>query len=147
MRNTEREHERLRMIMETSKTLGVVGMSRNIGKAAHNVPRFLMAQGYRVIPINPNAKTVANERAYPSLRDLEDVVDTVVIFRPSEDVMEIVRQAIQRRHEKGDIQTIWMQEGIRDEGAARLAEENGITVVQDRCMAKEYRRLFRQQDD
>ncbi len=141
MRGNEGD-DTIREILSTCRVLAVVGMSRYTGKTAGRVPRYLEARGFTVIPVNPNASRMEKRAVYPSLLEVKETIDAVVIFRPSGDVLPVVKEAIERRRKRGDIQVVWMQEGIRNEGAARLAEEHGITVVQDRCMAKEYRRLY-----
>ncbi len=142
MDSTESEKE-LKGILETCRVLAVVGMSRDSGKAAGRVPRYLASRGYAVIPVNPNARHIDGLKAYPSLKEVEKTLDAVVIFRPSREVMKHVREAVARKESRGDLRVVWMQEGIRDDEAARLAEEHGLVVVQDRCMAKEHARFFR----
>ncbi len=134
--------ETIRGIMDSCRVLAVVGMSRDPGKAAGGVPRFLEASGYTVIPINPNAENMEGRKTYLSLLDIEENIDAVVIFRPSGEIPIVVAEAVKRRQRRGDLRVLWMQEGIRNEAAARLAEKHGIRVVQDRCMAKEFHRLY-----
>jgi predicted CoA-binding protein len=136
------EDQKLREILKTSRVMAVVGMSRDFGKAAGSVPRFLKERGYRIIPVNPNVERLEGVKVYPNLLDVDEEIDAVVIFRPSREVTQVVKDAVARGETRGDVKTIWMQEGIRDDEAARLAEAHGMIVVQDRCMAKEYRRLF-----
>jgi len=128
--------------MASCQTLAVVGMSRDPVKAAGGVPRFLEAKGLTVFPVNPNAGNIEDRRTYSSLMDVEEEIDAVVIFRPSKEVMAVVAEAVARKQQRGDPRIIWMQEGIRNEAAAHFAEKNGLIVVQDRCMAKEYQRLY-----
>ena len=144
-RNTK-ERVKYMEILESCRVLAVVGMSRSPEKAAGSVPRFLRQRGYNIIPVNPNAETIDGLQTYPDLLSVDEEIDAIVIFRPTKNVMEVVKEAVERRKKRGDVRVVWMQEGIRDDEAARLAEEHGITVVQDRCMAKEYRRLFERQD-
>jgi len=129
------EDQKLRETLRSVRVLAVVGMSRDFEKAAGGVPRFLKKRGYRIVPVNPNVKELEGLKAYSNLLD----IDAIVIFRPSAEVVSVVKDAVARR----DVKVIWMQEDIRDDDAARLAEaHDGMIVVQDRCMAKEYRRLF-----
>ncbi|WP_435097401.1 CoA-binding protein [Halarchaeum sp. P4] len=118
-------------------TIAVVGCSSTPGKAAHDVPKYLQSQGYRIVPVNPTTDEVLGERAYDSLADVEEDVDVVDVFRPSEEVAGIVEDAITR----DDVTVVWTQLGIRDDEAARRAEDAGLLVVQDRCMKVEHRRL------
>ncbi len=119
--------------------IAVVGASTSYGKAAHIVPAYLQRHGYHLSPVNPTAGEIFGERAFDSLADVTGPVDIVEIFRPSEEVLGIVEQALAR----DDVRAIWMQQGIRNEEAAREAEAAGIDVVQDRCMKAEHGRLVR----
>ena len=119
--------------------VAVVGCSATEGKEAHEVPKYLQAHGYTVVPVNPNADEVLGETAYDSLAAVpEDAVDIVDVFRPSEEVAGIVDEALDRT----DVRALWTQLGIRDDAAARRAEEAGLAVVQDHCMRIEHRRLI-----
>ncbi|MGQ9478030.1 MAG: CoA-binding protein [Candidatus Bipolaricaulia bacterium] len=134
---TVKTDEEIRKILSEARTVAVVGCSRDPEKDAHRVPRYLQEQGYKIIPVNPQAGEILGERAYPSLAELERRTDIIEIFRPSEEAYRIVQEAIKLRPK-----AIWMQLGIVDEAAAKLAEEHGIEVVMDRCMMAEHRRLF-----
>lgn len=119
------------------ETVAVVGCSSTPGKDAHDVPAYLRRQGYDVIPINPYAEEIFGRTAYDSLGDVEESVDTVNVFRPSEEVSGIVEEALNRE----DVRALWTQLGISDAEATERAEETGITVVQDRCTKIEHERL------
>ena len=93
----------------------------------------MKAQGYRVIPVNPNEKTVLGEPAYPSLAAVPGTIDLVNIFRKPEEVLPIVEEAIAR-----GAKAIWMQEGVVNESAAARAAQAGLPVVMDRCWLKEH---------
>jgi hypothetical protein len=129
--------DRLRELLALDR-IAVVGCSTTEGKDAHEVPKYLRDHGYAIVPVNPNADEVLGETAYDSLADVpEDRVDLVDVFRPSEEVAGIVDDAVDR----SDVRAIWTQLGIRDDEAAERAEAAGLTVVQDRCMRVEHRRL------
>ncbi|WP_436347672.1 CoA-binding protein [Natronorubrum sp. FCH18a] len=119
------------------ETIAVVGCSSTPGKAAHDVPNYLLEQGYDVIPVNPFADEIFGRSAYDSLADVEEEIDVVCLFRPSEEVSEIVDAALER----DDVDVVWTQQGIRDDEAAARVDDDGRTVVQDRCMMVEHRRL------
>ena len=119
------------------ETIAVVGCSSTPGKAAHDVPKYLLERGYDVIPVNPYADEIFEREVYDSLDEVEAEIDVVCIFRPSEEVSEIVDAALER----DDVTVIWTQQGIRDDEAAARAEDDGRKVVQDRCMKVEHRRL------
>ena len=120
------------------KNIAVVGMSKNEGKPAHFVPKYLIEHGYNVIPVNPTITEVLGRKSYPSIADMPGDVDVVDIFRRSEDVPVVVMDAMKKK----GIKVIWMQEGIYNEEAERKAKENGIDVVFNRCMMVEHNRLF-----
>lgn len=128
--------EGLREILDY-ENVAVVGCSTSPRKDAHRIPKYLQRHGYTVIPVNPNAETVLGEKAYDSLPEVEERVDLVDVFRPSEEVAEIVDEAIER----DDVKAVWTQLGVRDDEAAARAEEAGLRVVQDECIKVEHRRL------
>ena len=120
------------------KNIAVVGMSKNEGKPAHFVPKYLIEHGYNIIPVNPTITEVLGRKSYPSIADISEDVDVVDVFRRSEDVPPVVNDAINKK----GIKVIWMQSGIYNEEAERKAKENGIDVVFNRCMMVEHNRLF-----
>ncbi|WEL17610.1 Putative CoA-binding protein [Halorhabdus sp. SVX81] len=125
-------------ILETSETIAVVGCSSTPGKAAHDIPKYLLEAGYDVIPVNPFAETIFGRDAYDSLLAVPDEVDVVNVFRPGEEVPDIVESALDRE----DDAVIWLQEGITHDESARKAEAAGRQFVQDRCMKVEHQRLL-----
>lgn len=120
------------------ETIAVVGCSTSPGKAAHDIPKYLLDHEYEVIPVNPFAEEVLGRRAYDSLSDIPDTVDVVDVFRPSEEIPGIVDETLERE----DVQAIWLQLGISHDEAANRAEEAGLAVVQDKCIKVEHRRLY-----
>jgi uncharacterized protein len=122
----------------TLKNVAVVGMSKNEGKAAHYVPRYLIDHGYNVIPVNPTATEILGRKSYPTVSSIPDRVDVVDIFRRSEDVPAVVEDTLK----KEGIKVIWMQEGIYSKEAVNMAKEKDISAVYNRCMMAEHRRLF-----
>ena len=116
-------------------------MSKNEEKPSHQVPKYLIEHGYNVIPVNPTLTTeVLGRKPYPSIADVPEKIDVVDVFRKSEEVPAVIDDAINRK--KNDIQVIWMQLGIYNEGAEKRAKENGIDVVYNRCMMEEHKRLL-----
>lgn len=122
----------------TLKNVAVVGMSKNEGKAAHYVPKYLIDHGYNVIPVNPTATEILGRKSYPTVSGIPDRVDVVDIFRRSEDVPAVVEDTLR----KEGIKVIWMQEGIYSKDAENMAKEKDISAVYNRCMMAEHRRLF-----
>jgi len=129
----------IKRILEKSKTIAVVGLSPREERDSHRVAKYLQGQGYRIIPVNPNADEILGQRSYPDLTSVPDPIDVVDVFRRSEAVPEIVEEAIQV-----GARTVWMQEGVIHEEAAGRAREAGLQVVMDRCMMIEHRRYFGQ---
>jgi predicted CoA-binding protein len=129
----------IRDLLKKTQTVAVVGMSDNPLRDSNGVARFLKRHGYDILPVNPNLSgLVIDERPYASLREIKGSVDVVVIFRRSEFVPAIVEEAIAI-----GARAIWMQLGVINVAAAKRAQEAGLQVVMDRCMAIEYRRLMR----
>ena len=133
--------EEIRSVLESQRSVAVVGLSRNPAKASYRVAQYLQSVGYRIIPVNPFVDEVLGEKSYKSLLDVPETIEIVGIFRPSEDVPAIVEEAIKLKNRLGTPKVIWMQLGIVNEEAARRAKEAGFTVVMDRCMMVEHRRL------
>lgn len=123
-------------ILDSSRTIAVVGLSPEPDRPSYRVARYLKKQGYRIIPVNPGAKEVLGEPCYPDLSSIPGTVDVVDIFRRSEEVPAVVEEAI-----RIGAKAVWMQEGVIDEAAAARAGEAGLLVVMDRCMLKQHRRL------
>ncbi|MEM1945950.1 MAG: CoA-binding protein [Candidatus Caldarchaeum sp.] len=129
--------EQIREILKKYKTVAVVGASREPSKPANFVPRFLMKQGYEIIPVNPFADEILGLKAYRKLEDIPQPVDIVDVFRPSEAVLEVAQSAAKIKPK-----VFWMQESIYNKEAAELLSSKGVTVVWNRCMMKEHNRLF-----
>ena len=127
-------------ILKEYRTVAVVGASPNPERPSHNVASYLMAQGYNIIPVNPNAQEVLGRKSYPDLSSVPEKIEVVDIFRRSEDIMPIVDEAI-----KIGAKAVWMQEGIINEEAAARARDTGLLVVMDKCMFKEHQRLIQKQ--
>ena len=123
-------------ILRNSKTIAVVGLSGKRFRPSYGVAEYMQRAGYRIIPVNPEERQVLGEASYPDLETVPDAVDIVDIFRRSEFVPEIVEAAIRK-----GAKVIWMQEGVVHEAAAQRAMEAGLTVVMDRCILKDHRRL------
>ena len=126
----------IRKILEL-RNIAVVGMSNTEEKPANFVPKYLIENGYNVIPVNPTTSEVLGRKSYVSISNVPEQVDIVDVFRRSEDVPIIVEDAINKK----GVKVIWMQSGIYNEEAERRAKENGIDVVFNRCMKVEHSML------
>ena len=123
-------------ILRSSHTIAVVGLSGKRFRPSYGVTEYMKKAGYKIIPVNPLETEILGEKCYPDLDSVPGRVDIVDIFRRSEAVPEIVEAAIRK-----GVKVIWMQEGVVHEDAARRAHEAGLTVVMDRCILKDHRRL------
>jgi predicted CoA-binding protein len=128
----------LRALLGDAKVVAVVGLSSKPGRASHEVATYLQSAGYRIIPVNPNESEVLGERAYPSLLDVprEIHVDVVDVFRRSEETPAVARDAVAI-----GAKALWLQEGIENDEAARVAIEGGLELVMGVCMRSTKQRL------
>ncbi len=129
-------------ILSEAKTIAVVGLSPKPDRPSFGVASYLQRQGYRIIPVNPTVDRVLGETSYPDLLSVPERIDVVDVFRRPEEVPPVVDQAI-----RVGARAVWMQEGVVNEAAAARAEAAGLEVVMDRCILKEHRRLFHQQQE
>src|SRR5579872_2318373 len=125
----------IRRILSTSKTIAIVGLSPRSERPSHFVGSYLNSEGYRVIPVNPAAKEIFGQKAYPDLLSIPDRVDVVDVFRQPEECVEIARQAV-----KIGARALWLQLRVVNFEAARIAEEGGLDVIMDRCIKIEHGR-------
>jgi hypothetical protein len=130
----------IRGILNTVKTIAMVGVSANTSRPSYFAFKYLMERGYRMIPVNPGlaGQELLGQKVYAKLADIPLPVDMVDIFRASRYAPDIVREALALKPRP---QVIWMQLGIRNDEAAELAEGNGLKVVMNRCPKIEYGRL------
>jgi len=130
----------IRGILNTVKTIAMVGFSPKDNRPSYFVFKYLLERGYRVIPINPGhaGKDVLGQKVYAKLADVPEPIDMVEIFRASEYALPIVQDALTLKPKP---QVIWMQLTIRNDEAAKLAEDAGLKVVMNRCPKIEYGRL------
>jgi uncharacterized protein len=128
--------DELRKIYEDTKTIAVVGASEDPRKPSHSIPRYLQQEGFRIIPVNPKGGEILGEKVFASLQEIEEAIDVVDVFRPSEETPDIARSAVQ-----AGAKVLWLQEGIESEEAERIASEAGLRVVMNRCMGATHRQL------
>jgi len=137
MEHDEHSDEQIRDILSLKK-VAVIGMSKHSSKAAHFVPKFLLDNGYDITPVNPTAKEILGKKCYDSVSEIDEEIEIVDIFRPSDQVLPFVQEAIKKKPK-----VIWLQEGIHNSEAEELARKEGIKVVYNRCMLAEHKRLLR----
>ncbi len=127
----------IRRILTDSKTIAVVGLSPKPHRPSHQVASYLMEAGYTIIPVNPGQENILGQACYPNLLDIPVPVDLVDIFRRAEEVLPVVKDAIAIR-----ARYIWMQEGIVNEEASRIAEAAGLAVIMNRCTKIDHMNLL-----
>jgi len=135
MEQDEYSDEQIRDILSFKKVV-VIGMSKHSSKAAHYVPKYLSDNGFDITPVNPTAEEILGKKCYDSVSEINEEIEIVDIFRPSEQVLPIIQEAIKKKPK-----VIWLQEGIHNSEAEELARKEGIKVVFNRCMLAEHRRL------
>jgi predicted CoA-binding protein len=123
--------EQLARIFDQTRIIAVVGASGDPSKPAHQIPRYLQRQGYRIVPVNPRGGELLGEPVARSLTEVEGPVDVVEVFRPASETPQIAREAVEI-----GAKVLWLQLGIESEEAREVAEAAGLTVVMDRCMGE-----------
>jgi predicted CoA-binding protein len=123
-------------ILRRYRTIAVVGLSSDPSKPSNSVSAYMQSQGYRIIPVNPDETEVLGERAYPDLASVPEPVEFVNVFRRPQFCADVARDAAQV-----GAKALWLQLGIASAEARRIAEEAGMTYVEDRCVLVEHRRM------
>ena len=130
--------EEIKEILQKYKNIAIVGASPNPTKDSHKVTKYMIEAGYNVFPIYPKEDEILGQKVYRSLLDIDKKVDIVVVFRKPEAVKAVAEAAIKR----GDVDVLWTQLGIVNNEAAKMAEDNGIKVVQNLCIKIEHQKLL-----
>jgi uncharacterized protein len=125
-------------VLRKSKTIAVVGASKNPSKDANTVPQFMKEHGYKIIPVNPTADEIVGEKSYPSLMDLpSDLasrVEIVDVFRPSEELPQVAQQVVDFFKKTGRPVVFWAQLGLENEEAKQILAKNKIPYVMNACL-------------
>ena len=127
--------QQIREILSLTR-VAVVGMSKHSSKAAHYVPKYLFDNGYDITPVNPTTDEILGRKCYDSISEVDEEIDVVDVFRPSDQVLPVIQEAIKKKPK-----VIWLQEGIHNAEAEELARQSGIKVIFNRCMLAEHQRL------
>jgi predicted CoA-binding protein len=127
-------------VLDTARTIAVVGLSTDRQKASFFVAGYLQDEGYRIVPVNPRADEILGEKAYPDLASIPFPIDLVDIFRPPGEIDAVVDQAIARKQQGIDAPAIWMQLRLVNLKAAERARAAGLTVIVDKCVKMEHGR-------
>jgi len=133
-----------REVLRKYRVIAVVGASKNPEKDAFTVPQYMKRHGYKVIPINPTADQIVDEKVYPSLSDLPlelgEQVEIVDVFRPSEELPKVAQHTIDMKNRYGRPFVFWAQLGLENDEAKRMLSENGIQYVMNDCVRAAHRR-------
>ncbi len=130
--------EELKKLLTETKTIAVVGASPKPWRDSGAIADYLRQKGYKVFPVNPQYQEVLGMKCYPDLKSIPEKIDMVDIFRNPDEVGPVIDEAI-----AVGAKSVWMQLGVVNTKAATTAEEAGLSVVMDRCIAIEYRALMR----
>ncbi len=128
----------LEPLLKNAKRIAVVGVSDKPFRDSHRIARYLQQAGFELLPVNPLLSEVLGQKVYASLAEIPEPVDIVNVFRRSEEVPDLVEQAI-----AAGAKAIWLQLGVIHEPAAEKAREAGLSVVMDRCIMVDHARLLR----
>ena len=121
----------LKKLLKETKSIAIVGASSNPERDSYKVMKFLIDYGYAVFPVNPKENNILGRRCYAKLKEIEEKIDMVNIFRAKKYILDIANEAIEI-----NANIIWTQEGIVDENAASLGMRYGLEVVMDKCPKK-----------
>jgi predicted CoA-binding protein len=127
----------LRRILKTNHTIAVVGLSADWYRPSYFAAKYMQEHGFRIIPVNPKYDEILGEKCYPNLKAIPEPVDIIDVFRKPDDCVPIAQDAVAI-----GAKVLWLQLGVVNEEAARVAEAGGLEVVMDRCVKIEYARLF-----
>ena len=137
--------DNLQYILTRYKIVAIVGLSRDPSKDSYKVTKYLKDHSFHIVPINPTPDEILGEKSYKNLTDMpvdiQKTIEIADIFRPSNEVLPIVEQAVQLKKSFGVPYVVWMQVGIINEQAAKKAREAGLTVIMDKCTMQEHKRL------
>ena len=123
------KNEEIKEILESAKTIAVVGLSNNPERTSYQISKIMQENGYRIIPVNPMIDQVLGEKAYASLTEVEEDIDIINVFRRSEFLPDIAKEAVQT-----DCKIFWAQQGVINEEAYHYLKEYGFTVMMDLCI-------------
>jgi predicted CoA-binding protein len=131
------DDEAIRRLLEKVRRIAVVGLSPKPHRDSHRVARYLLESGYEIVPVYPREEQILGQKVYRRVQDIAGAVDLVDVFRRSEELPEVIDDALAAR-----AGALWLQLGCIDESGARRARDAGLTVVMDRCLMVEHARLL-----
>jgi len=125
-------------VLSRKPTVAIVGLSRNPEKYSYKVAMYLKENGFKIVPVNPNAKEILNENSYESLLkiplELQKEIEIIDVFRPPEAVLEVVEEAVKLKEKNDNLKVFWMQPGAVNEKAKEIAEKAGFKVIAGACI-------------
>lgn len=122
-------NDELKKILENAKTIAVYGLSDNPERTSHQIAREMQKSGYRIIPVNPRVDEVLGEKAYKTLEEVPEKIDIINVFRRSEFLLDVAKDAA-----KTDAKVFWAQQGVVNEEAYHYLKDRGFTVMMDLCI-------------
>ena len=130
----------IQTILETSKTIAIVGVSKNEKKDSYKVMKYLQHKGYKIFPINPNLsdRKILGETVHDKIGDIQNDIDIVNVFRPSDEVITIAKQAIKKK-----TKTLWLQLDIISPESKLIVESEGINFIENKCTKIEHEKFLR----
>lgn len=139
--NSQKSKDPVSSLLLATRVIAIVGLSPKTDRPSHEVARFLLARGYEIIPVNPACEEILGRPCYPNLLsippEVKSTVDMVNVFRKSEDVLPIARQAVQI-----GAKSLWLQLGVRNAEAMKTAQAGGLATVEGRCVKIDYLQRF-----
>ena len=129
-------------VLKRVRTIAVVGASKNPEKEAYTVPEYMKKHGYKIVPVNPTADKILDEKAYPSLMEipaeLARQIEVVDVFRPSEELPEVAKKVVELKQKYGRSYIFWAQLGLENDEAKQILSKNGVGYIMDACMRAEH---------
>ena len=131
--------EKTKEILEKYKKIALVGASKDLTKTSSVVMRYLQEYGYKVYPVNPSMKgeQILGEKVFGSITEIDSPVEIIDVFRPSNEAIEIAKEAV-----KINAKVLWLQLNIKNEKAKRIVESNNILYIENKCTKIEFEKYF-----
>ncbi|MDD2619425.1 MAG: CoA-binding protein [Syntrophomonadaceae bacterium] len=137
MNDLKYNDEQIRGMLKGINNIAVVGLSKNPYAVSYGVAKYLQQNGYRIIPVNPNADEVLGEKCYPNLDSIPESVELVNVFRREDALPAVIQEALEQK-----VPAIWLQLGLECAEGAAAAEKQKVLLIQDRCLRREHQRLL-----
>lgn len=133
----------MKEIINSTKTIAIIGLSSSPNRTSYRIAKYLLAEGFTIIPVNPNEETVFGLKSYSQISEVPDdlQIDMIDIFRNSQYTAEMVKEIVEWSESTGQKPVIWTQIGVSSDEAKRIADENGFTYIEDKCLMVEHGRF------